>query len=338
MSEYISTFSKKLKPTVSSGIVEQSVVVPDGNGWVLQGQHFIEETSQISWTWKKEALSRVISSKPNQDDFSRIYIFSCDFTKKRSWFLDSKWFTDSFSADGVQKDFNLSRGSGNGEEIICLNHGLITDEASIISPSGGSYIPVVKINGAIQSEREVYEEAGGHYEINYVAGKVKFYAAPPSGNTVSFEGWYSPNDVGPIIVGGPSAGKKWIIDAAEIQFSSDVEIDDTFVQNVLVNIPIFDASGNYLYTAEDVKARPDTEYLNAGNVLDYTFGSFAVVPAHGGAKRGLAKDTIILRWDYPASLELKSSLSMRFRAWTKHNRGFGGERAVVTIYGVETNE
>ena len=287
---------------------------------------------------KIDNIPRVIGIKPDQENFSRIYIFSCDFTKKETWYLGSEWFSDSFEADGIQKTFNLSRESGNAEAIIDLSHGKITDEQEVVSPSGGSYIPIVKINGAPQVEREVHETTGGHFTVDYTAGELTFLSAPPSGNTVTFEGWYSPANAGPVIMGGPTSGKKWVIDAAEIQFSSDVIIGDAFVQNVLVDIPIFDGSGNFLFTATDQKIKPDTEYINAGNVLDYTFGSFAVVPAFGGSERGMQKDTIILRWDYPASLELKSSLNMRFRAWTKHNRGYSGERAVVTIYGVEANE
>lgn len=315
--------------------------------WKVDGDSVVEMTATeknlkdqliAATNASQDSIDKIIALKPDQDHFSRIYIFSCDFTKKESWYINSEWFTDSFAADGIKKTFQLSHGSGNGEVVVDLSHGKITDEASIISPSGSNYLPIVKINGAVQTEREAYEESGGHFEVDYVAGTLTFFAAPPDGNTVTFEGWYSPDGVGPRIEGGPGPGKKWIIDSAEIQFSRDIQINDTFVQNVFADIPIFDASGNYVQTILDMKVRPDTEYLNTGNVLDYTYGSFPTVPAHGGPARGLTQDTIILRWDYPASLELKSSLNMKFKAWTKHNRGFGGERAVVTIYGVETDE
>ena len=279
----------------------------------------------------------VVVTKPSQSEAGRIYVFSCDFTKKETFYVDSSGASDSFNADGIQKTFSLAYGSGNGYAVIDLCHGKVTEEHLITTPSGGSYIPVVKINGALQDERESYEVTGGHYTIDYVAGKLIFISAPPSGNTVTVDYYTSGPDHGPCILAGPAAGKKWTLNAAEMQFSMDVDMTDTLLQNVLVDIPIFDGSGNYLYTAYDQKAAADAVYKNIGAFLDYTYGSYPIIPGFGGS-RGLTKDTIILRWDYLSSMELPSSLNARIKAWTKHKRAFTGERATVTIYGVETDE
>jgi len=329
VSEYKITVSPILNITTASGILEITPVVPGGDGWVLQSQNFIGETSQISWTWKKENPVSVVAQKPTQNEQKRIYIFSCDFTKKETWHHDSLWATESFpDIDGVQKTFQLAHGSGVGTAVIDLSHKKITEEATIVTPSGGSYIPVVKINGAVQTEREAYKTSGGQYTIDYVAGELTFIATPPSGNTVTIDYFYSPVGVGPIVKASPPTGKKWTLTAAEIQFSTDVIMNDAMVQNVFLQHPV------YGY----VSAGADVEYANIGTVLDYTYGSFPVVPAHGGPIRGTQTDTIILRWDYLSTIELLSSLSMEMKAWTKDALGFSGERATVTIYGVETDE
>jgi hypothetical protein len=260
----------------------------------------------------------------------RAYSFSCDFTKKETWYMGSSGVVqDSFNADGTQTVFDLTYGSGNGYAVIDLSHGKVTDEHLIETPSSGSYVPVIKINGAVQTEREMFENSGGHYEIDYVAGKVTFYAAPPSGNTVTVDYYVSPPDHGPVILCGPAAGKKWIIVAAEAQFSKDIEMTDTLLQNVFLNHPI---------AGPDTPAGPNAEYKTIGSFLDYTYGAFPIVPAFGGSQRGLTKDTLILRWDYLTSIELLSSLEMEMKVWTKHARGFNGERGVVTIYAIEKDE
>lgn len=276
--------------------------------------------------------------KPSQDEYGRIYVFSCDFTKKETWHNGSMGTHESFSTDGVKKKFKLAHGSGVGSAVIDLTHGKIADESLIVSPSGGSYSPVVKINGAVQTEREMFEDSGGHYKIDYSKGEVTFFSAPPSGNTVTVDYWYSPSGAGPVIQAGPPAGKKWILQSAECQFSKDVSIKDTLLQNVILDVPIFDGSGNYLFTAYDQKAGNDAVYATVGQFLDYTYGSLPIVPAFGGSPRGTTQDTILLRWDYAAAIELLSSLNMRLKVWTKHGRGFEGERATVTVYGVETDE
>lgn len=276
--------------------------------------------------------------KPHQSEYGRIYVFSCDFTKKETWYTGSSGNHESFAADGVQSVFQLAHGSGVGSAIIDLTHGKIADEGLITSPSGGSYSPVVKINGAVQTEREAFETTGGHYTIDYVKGELTFISTPPSGNTVTIDYWYSPNGSGPIIELGPPSGKMWVLNSAECQFSKDIVLKDTLLQNVVLDLPVFDASGNYLTTLYDYKAGADAVYATIGQFLDYTYGSLPVIPAFGGADRGLSKDTILLRWDYTSAIELQSSLNMRLKVWTKHNRGFEGERATVTVYGVEKDE
>lgn len=275
--------------------------------------------------------------KPTQSEYKRIYMFSCDFNKKETWYIESSGNAESFDADGAQKDFSLAYGSGNGAAIIDLSHGKVTEEANIVTPATGSYVPVVKINGAVQDEREAYETSGGNYEIDYTEGTLKFYAAPPSGNTVTIDYFYSPSGAGPIVIAGPGSGKKWIINFAEVQFSKDTVMKDTFVQNALIDLPIF-VSGVYSHTVYDYKPYPDTYYHNAGNFLDFTNGSFPIIPSFGGPERGMTEDTLIFRWDYASSMELLGSLNARFKIWTKHGRGYEGERVVITIYGVEHNE
>lgn len=280
--------------------------------------------------------------KPCCNSHSRIYLFSIDFCKKETWYVESTQVSNEIigTGNGSITQFDLAHGSGFGEAIIDLCHGKVTDENLITPPSGspGGYIPIVTVSGIQLQEREMYEATGGDYEIDYIAGKITFYSPPASGEEILASYYYSPADHGPIIMGGPSAGKRWIIDAAEAQFSSDIVLTDTMLQNIVLDYPVFDGSGNYLYTIYDMKATTDAIYTNAGSFLDFCWGSLPTIPAWGGSERGMQNETILLRWSYLTPIVLNSSLNMRVKIWSKHQRAFGGERATVVLYGLETDE
>jgi len=284
----------------------------------------------------------VVPWKPDSDTHSRIYVFSVDLCKQETWYVDSTYVSGEALGvgDGITTEFELAHGSGDGEAIVDLSHGKVTDEILIAPPGGepGGYVPVIEVDEVALQEREVYETTGGDYEIDYISGKVTFFIPPASGDSIVARYYYVPASSGPVITGGPPAGKKWIIDAAEAQFTTDVIITDTLVQNVILDYPVFDGSGNYLYTINDMKGTTDALYYNVGSYLDFSWGSHPIIPAFGGSERGLQNPTIIMRWNYLAPIELKSSLNMRIKVWTKHGRGYEGERATVALYGLEVDE
>jgi hypothetical protein len=334
------------KATLSTGdktLLDADTTGPAGGLIAAHNNAIVEPTQQVEVT-NTPAVSvtsevKTTVWKPHQSEYSRIYMFSCDFTKKQTWYEGSTKITEQFAADSVKTEFDLAHGSGNGGAVVCLNRGLVTEEELLAPPSGsaGGFVAVVDIDAIPQTEREFGEATGGTYEIDYVAGKLKFYTAPPNGSNVNITYYASPSGHGPSIVAGPPSGKMWIINSAEVQLSADVDMTDSLLQNLIADVPVFDGSGNYVTTLIDHKLAPDAVYSNVGNFLDYTYGSYPIIPAFGGT-RGLSKDTIILRWDYTAAMELMSSINMRMKVWTKHARGFGGERATVTIYGVEHDE
>lgn len=328
------------KATLPSGdktILDGGTTNP-ANGLIAEHNHISKKNDPTPVTVENAEIKTTIW-KPHQDKYSRIYIFSCDFTKKETWYVDSSGASSSLLTNGAQSEFDLSHGSGNGYAIIDLSHGKITDEHMITTPSGESYVPIVKLDGVVQSERESFETQGGDYEIDYVAGKLKFFATPASGSTITADYYVSGPGHGPVILGGPPSGKIWTITAAEVQLSEDIIMNDTLMQNVIVDVPIFDASGNYITTLYDQKGAADAIYKTFGAFLDYTYGSYPIVPGIGGNNsRGLAQNTIIMRWDYLSAMELSSQINARIKVWTKHGRGFSGERATVTIYGMEHDE
>jgi len=261
---------------------------------------------------------------------SRAYIFSVDFCKRETWYVDSIKITNENvgTGDGNTTQFNLGHGTNinANEAIVDLNHFKITDEHMIAPPTGsaGGYVPVVKIDDVLKTEREAFE-TGGDYEINYTSGQITFYTAPANGLAITCTYYYVPTTAGPKIQFGPPTGKKWSIEVAEAQFAKDINLNDTIIGNVFVK------GTNYPVSTE-------TRLGHIGNILDYTYGSLPTIPAFGGTTRGLSQDILILRWDYMTPIILYASYNLEMRVWTKHQRPLIGERATITYYAIETPE
>jgi hypothetical protein len=269
----------------------------------------------------------VFASKPDPDIYSRIYSFSVNICDPTTWYVNSQYASGEIvelAATG-QLEFELAHGSSEHEAIIDLRHGKVTEENLLVAPTG-SYLVDVTVNGSGRQEREEYEASGGDFEVDYLNGTLKFFE--PQYGTIAASYYYTPSGVGPIFSVAPPSGKRWIIDAAELQVSKDFEMTDTIVQNVFLTHPIYGR----------VKAIPDVEYKHFINFLDFTYGSYPVIPVVGSGDRAMAQDTVIMRWEYLTPLELKSSLEMELRSWAKHGRRFGGERFALAVYGLETNE
>lgn len=270
----------------------------------------------------------VIPFKPTQNaTTARAYIFSPDLCKQETWYHNSVSVTEIIgTGDNVETKFNFSHGSGLGEAIVDLSHYKVTDEQLISPPSGseGGYVPIISVTGVQRVEREAFEQSGGDYEIDYLDGSVTFYT-PPSGE-ISATYYYVPSGTGPIIEGGPPSGTMWLVDAAEAQFSTNLEITDTIVQNVFTLHPTY----GWIRIPEEMGGAKDAEYGHAGNYLDYSYGSFPNIPVFGGGTRGLSNETIIFRWDYEVSITLIPGT--KIKVWTKHGRGFNGERATMVLY------
>jgi hypothetical protein len=271
----------------------------------------------------------VILQKPSSDEFNRIYSFSVNICDPTTWYVDSEYVDQELVATASGgTEFYTTHGSGHGCAIIDLQHGKITEENLLVAPTG-SYIPVVTVSGVTKVERECYEKSGGDYEIDYLSGKITFFEPQYGEIRVSY--FHAPSGIGPIFSVAPPSGKKWIIDAAELQVSKDFSMTDTIVQNVLFTHPLYPELGR-------LKAVSDVEYKHFANFLDFTYGSYPVIPVMGTGPRAMTQDTVIMRWEYLTPLTLLSSMEMELRSWAKHGRGFDGERFALTVYGLEADE
>lgn len=263
----------------------------------------------------------------------RLWVFSQDLCDKCTWFGDAVRVVDEAAGvgTGVQTAFPLAHGS-----VIDVTHGRISDEDKLVptaAQGGASYALEIKVDGVAQTEREFGEVAGGDYEVDYDTGIVTFFVPPVLAAVITASYFYSPANAGSVMYIRPPAGKKFILTDVEVQFAKDIVISSEVQVGIYTYNPALGAPpAKFLYPPSFSRFKRVIDYVN------WTRGSFPIIPAFGGATRGFLQDIIQLRFEYRSTVELKSSLGMEIRIWLKNHQPLAGEQATFTYYGLMENE
>jgi hypothetical protein len=261
----------------------------------------------------------------------RITMFSHNFCDRTTWYTMSVPVSNEAvgTGTGSQTEFNLAH-----TYVIDVNHGKITDEDWLKEPTVGNgvnYVPVVKVDGVTQTEREFGELTGGDYEIDYKTGKLTFYVAPATGTAVTVSYYYSPDTDNSYNIFGPKTGKKWSVTDIELQFSADVVLSDEMTNAVWVYNP-YDLPNKVIYPPSVARLKRSFDLVN------WSILSFPLIPAFGGPVRGNASNIILLRFQYVSPIIITASTGAEIRFWLKHHREFAGDFASATLYGLEDDE
>jgi hypothetical protein len=289
----------------------------------------------------------------------RLWVFSHNLCDKSTWFADAVRVADESmgSGDGVLKDFLLAH-----PFAIDVTHGKISDEDKLVpyaSQGGTSYKLVVKVDGVTQKERRfdwlppgtssssssssaygdrefkceaqsaprIDDEA--QYEVDYHLGLVKFYVPPANGVVIAAEYFYSPLNGGSNVYVRPSASQVFSLTDIEAQFSQDlVQIDD-IEAGVYMYMPQYAAPpAKFLVPTSHAKFRRFRDFIN------WSRGSFPLIPPIGGTVRGVQYPVVQLRFQYQSPVELYAAYGMELRFWTTNHRPLKGEYASLTAYGI----
>jgi hypothetical protein len=271
----------------------------------------------------------------------RAYAFSPNWCDKTTWWAQSVKVIDKVIGvgDDTKKTFILEA----DYPVIEIGRGKVTDDHRLLDDNGDDYVVKVKTGTATGgytalTEREPFEDAGGDYWIDYDnpgtdGTSIHFAVAPTTGDDIVVTYHYCPTDTSGHSAWyfKPPAGKKWVIDHVEAQFTEDIELTDTVVYQPWINHPT--------YGWIPVPGEPELRYYSAHDYDDYVIGSLPEVPAWGGSgKRGRQSAARIVQWDYDASIVLLSSLNVAVRIWTRHDRAMSGTRVTITIYAMEEDE
>jgi hypothetical protein len=260
---------------------------------------------------------------PKYIDFDRVWMFAHDLADKTTWFNKSIKVINEvlIGQDGVKVDFNLGH-----THLIDLKHGLLSQEDLITLPnSTDRYYPVLIKNNDILIEREYGETSGGDFTINYATGVVTFFVAPLLLDTLSISYYYADQST---LILAPGFGKRILLDFIEIQFSKNLDLTDEINVGVYTYNPYLGAPPSKFLYAPSLSI-----FKRAYDFINWTKGSYPIIPAFGGATRGFLNDIIQLRFEYNPPLDLRWSTGAELRVWTKHHREIGGDVATFCGYG-----
>ena len=270
---------------------------------------------------------------PAMDDFGRTVVVPEPQAEKKSliivthnWCDRCTWYQQSTKVEDealVDSGDGLTFGSAHACWID-LQHGRQYAEDRITAD--GTYIPVVKVDGVEKTMREPFQASGGDYEIDYEHGRVVFFESQ-AGKTVTATYWYSGSSLFTI---SPEEGKTlWLI-SSEVQFSSDVVMNDTVH---------FQA---WAYNPYDLPNKvPVTKKTTYKRILDFVSearGCYPVIPAIGGAARGIETEHVTFPFQYLSVKELRASQGLEVRIWLEHDQEFDGQFGNASFYCLSYDE
>jgi len=259
----------------------------------------------------------------------RSFIFGHNFCDPTTWCSDAvRVVSESVgTGDAAQTVFNLANAN-----VIDLRHGKVTDESLLVpSPAqGGSDFNVHVYLDAVEQTEDIPFGSANDFSVDYSAGTITFGTAPGSGISVTADYFH---ENGSTTYVRPPAGYKTVIVKAEAQFSKDIDMLDSLVSAVYTYDPGQGAPpAKFEYPGTKITWKRFYDFIN------YTNGSFPIIPAMGGATRGVANEILQLRWEYTTAIDLPSSAGAELRIWLENDTPYGGEIATITFYGYDELE
>ena len=261
---------------------------------------------------------------------SRITMYSHDWTDPTTWYEESIHVIDEIANNtGDNQLYELSH-----DNIIDTYHGKMINEDYLVDSNGYSYRVSVTVNDSECSEQDPHYGTGGDYVVDYSDGYIEFTDALNVDDIVKVTYHYENGSQYTI---KPAPGKGLTLSFTEIQFSTDVIINDSVH---------FDMYGYASVFAPQLGLPAGTKINIFGNVYkgmrDFysdAVKSYPITQSIGGSGwRGADFDMVVLDWDYVAAIKLYSTYGMEIRAFLEHNEPIGGSFATVSFYCVSEDE
>lgn len=274
-----------------------------------------------------DGRTRVSSEKTSA---STVTFYSHNWCDRTSWYEKSIRVIETATNTGDNLSYKLSH-----INIIDSYHAKYTNEDFIKNTDGYSYRVSVLVDGYSKTEQDPHYGSGGHFTVNYVDGYINFFTAQNPASTVSVTYHYATNSIFTI---KPAAGKALRLGVAEVQFSDDVEINDSVLFQPYGFVEVFAPQ----YCTTNGGPYPPGTKIPLGNPLIYkciqdylndSKKSYPTYPALGGnGWRGMPRPCIIMDWEYEGDKVLRYDYGMEIRVYLQHDTVFGGEYSTVTFY------
>jgi hypothetical protein len=262
---------------------------------------------------------------------SKFNIISVNWCDKCSWYETSVKVTDEVLTDsGDGLTFNSTHTGWTD-----MKHGRITDEDNILTNNPSKWVVTVKSDGVTKTESPMLTTSAD-YQVDYPLGKVTFNSSQAS-KTILATYWYG---VSGLFTVKPLPGKKIKILYVEVQFSKNIVLNDAMTFQAFGYAGVF--APQYVpapYAATDlIPLQPANKYKRASDFVNESNGCYPLVPAFGGANRGLQNEVITLPWKYLTRTDLLSSAGMEIRVGMENNVPHTGELGTATFYCISESE
>lgn len=264
---------------------------------------------------------------------------SQNFCDKHTWYSTSTRHTGVVMVDsGDGLTWNLPAAPG-AFGLVDVTHGRILHERRLRA----TYRTRVYVDGVEKAEKDPHDDAGD-FTVNVVTGDVTFDSSQ-AGAVVTIDysqvvnsRWYL----------RPRADKKLRLASAELQFSTDTQMRDTFIFQLYARVDKFPPLFPYWnqnplgapgpYPAGTKLPIGDTVYYH--NILDLICEAnlaYPLIPkwtGQGSTWRDLKSDVMIFSWDYgeQASIDLDDAWGMEIGIWLEHDVECSGSYGVITFY------
>lgn len=258
-----------------------------------------------------ESPSGIPLVEPQPREGSSLVIVTHNWCDKTTWYQKStRLIGETLSDSGDHKTFESAN-----LFWIDLSHGKVYRE-DVVS---ATYLPIVKVDGEVKTERAPWAESGGDFEVDYAAGTVTFFAEQTGAVTAAYSFAGSS-----LFTVAPVAGRKLVIESSEVQFADDIEMLDS--------IHFQPWAYNPADLPNKVAVAAATTYKTIRDYVDEAIGVYPVIPAIGGLTRGLQRPHVVFPFNYKTVKELKSSQGLEIRIWLGDDKVFGGEFSTATFY------
>lgn len=191
---------------------------------------------------------------------------------------------------------------------------------------------------------EVSGSPDGDYVIDYDTGVITFHSSIGSDLIrVSYHYADLTNPLASHFVFEPAAGKALKLRRAEVQFTTDIILNDSVKFETYGYVDVFapqllQANGGPLPSGTKIPIS-ETIYNSMRDFYNEANGAQPTYPALGGSGwRGLNVPVVVLQWDYAAVLPISSSAGMETHIYLVNNEVFGGTYATATVYGLSEDE